>query len=112
MQGKIALEEHFAIEETLGSSEGPHGAAEVWKELKSNLLDIQDTRLARMDKLGIEMAVLSLNAPVLQAMTERKEAAELANRANDFLAEQVVKRPDRFRGFAALAMQVPDLADF
>lgn len=110
MQGKIAIEEHFAMEETLSSSEGPHGASEAWKELRSGLLDMHDRRIARMDKLGIEMGVQSLNAPVLQGMTNRKEAAELAIRANDFLAEQVAKRPDRFRGFAALAMQDPDVA--
>ena len=55
MQGKIAIEEHFAMEETLSSSEGPHGASEAWNELRSGLLDIQDRRLARMDKLGIEI---------------------------------------------------------
>lgn len=110
MKGKIALEEHFAIEETLGSSQGPHGMSDLWKALRSNLLDIHDKRIERMDKLGIEMAVLSLNAPVLQAMTNGKEAAELAIRANDFLAEQVAKRPDRFLGFAALAMQDPEIA--
>ena len=45
MQGKIALEEHFAIEATLGDSQvfGAH----VWKDLSHRLLDIQDTRLAR-----------------------------------------------------------------
>ena len=110
MQGKIAIEEHFAIEETLWGAQGPHSESEAWNELRSGLLDFHDRRLARMDKLGIEMSVLSLNAPVLQAMTDRKQAAELAIRANDFLAEQVVKRPDRFRGFAALAMQDPDVA--
>jgi len=31
-------------------------------------------------------------------------------RANDFLAEQVSKRPDRFQAFAALPMQDPELA--
>ncbi len=110
MQGKIAIEEHFAMEETLSSSEGPHGASEAWNELRSGLLDLQDRRIARMDKLGIEIGVLSLNAPVLQSMTNRKEAAELAIRANDFLAQQVAKRPDRFQGFAALAMQDPEVA--
>ncbi len=102
MKGKIAIEEHFAIEETLSSSQGPHGESEGWKALRRNLLDMQVERIARMDRLGIEMAVLSLNAPVLQAMTDRRKAAELAIRANDFLAEQVAKRPDRFRGFAAV----------
>ncbi len=39
MQGKIALEEHFAIEPTLGDSQvfGAH----VWNELGPRLLDIQ-----------------------------------------------------------------------
>ena len=45
MQGKIALEEHFAIEPTLGDSQvfGAH----VWNDLGPRLLDIQDMRLAR-----------------------------------------------------------------
>src|SRR5436309_747849 len=37
-------------------------------------------------------------------------ANEIAIRANDFLAEQVAKRPSRFQAFAALPMQDPDLA--
>jgi gamma-resorcylate decarboxylase len=110
MKGKIDIEVHFAIEETLVSSQGPHGESEGWKTLRRNLLDIHDERIARMDKLGIEIAVLSANAPVLQAMPDRKQAEELAIRTNDFLAEQVAKRPDRFRGFAALAMHDPDAA--
>ena len=40
MQGKIALEEHFAIQATLGDSQvfGAH----VWSDLGPRLLDIQD----------------------------------------------------------------------
>ena len=66
MQGKIALEEHFAIESTLGDSHvfGSH----VWKDLSHRLLDIQETRLGEMDKHGIEMMILSLNAPAIQAI--------------------------------------------
>jgi 2,3-dihydroxybenzoate decarboxylase len=36
-----------------------------WPELKDRLLDIQDKRLAEMDKHGIEMMILSLNAPAV-----------------------------------------------
>src|SRR5450759_3335532 len=110
MKGKIAIEEHFAMEETLSYSQGPHGESAAWNELRRNLLDMQESRLAKMDALGIEVSIISLNAPVLQAMPDRKKSADLAIRANDFLAEQVSKRPDRFRGFAALAMQDPDVA--
>ncbi len=40
MQGKIALEEHFAVQATLGDSQvfGAH----VWGDLEPRLIDIQD----------------------------------------------------------------------
>jgi gamma-resorcylate decarboxylase len=106
---KIALEEHFAIEETLMDSAG-FVPQDHWLELKSRLLDVQDKRLRLMDQHGVEMMVLSLNAPAIQAMTDPHQANELARRANDTLAAEVAKRPDRFRAFAALPMQEPDLA--
>ena len=55
-----------------------------------------------MDKHGIEMMILSLNAPAVQAVPDPRKATDLARRANDSLAEVVAKRPDRFQGFAAL----------
>ncbi|HEY4139855.1 MAG TPA: amidohydrolase family protein [Pseudolabrys sp.] len=108
MQGKIALEEHFAIQPTLGDSKvfGAH----VWKDLEHRLIDIQETRLAEMDKHGVEMMILSLNAPAVQAIHDTKEAIAVAKQANDVLAENIQKRPARFAGFAALAMQDPEAA--
>src|SRR5271169_2449050 len=108
MQGKIALEEHFAIEATLGDSHvfGVH----VWKDLSHRLLDIQKTRLGEMDKHGIEMMILSLNAPAVQAIHDVKRAIAVAKQANDALAEECRKRPDRFAAFAALPMQDPATA--
>jgi 2,3-dihydroxybenzoate decarboxylase len=108
MKGKIAFEEHFSTPETLIDSERPHGTSEIWPTLKHNLLDMQETRIAKMDKLGIEVAVLSLNAPVLQAMSNTKESIELAIRSNDFLANEMAKNPKRFQAFAALPMQDPE----
>ena len=109
MQGKIALEEHFAIPDTLMDSAG-FVPDSYWPELKERLLDIQDKRLAQMDRHGVEMMILSLNAPAVQAIPDVARANEIAIRANDFLAEQVAKRPSRFQAFAALPMQDPDLA--
>ena len=108
MQGKIALEEHFAIESTLGDSQvfGAH----VWKDLGHRLLDIQETRLGEMDKHGIEMMILSLNAPAIQAIHDPRSAVAVAKQANDVLAAEVGKRPSRFAAFAALPMQDPDAA--
>ncbi len=76
MQGKIALEEHFAIEATLGDSKvfGAH----VWGDLGPRLLDIQDIRLRQMDQHGVEMMILSLNAPAVQAIHDVKEAIAVA----------------------------------
>jgi 2,3-dihydroxybenzoate decarboxylase len=54
--------------------------------------------------------LLSLNAPAIQAIPNTARANEIARKANDYLAEQVAKRPDRFQGFAALPMQDPALA--
>ncbi len=109
MIGKIGLEEHFAIPETLNDSQ-PFVPAEYWQELRSRLIDIQDQRLRLMDESGMEMMILSLNAPTVQAIYDVAKAKEIARRANDYLAEQVARRPDRFQGFAALPMQDPDAA--
>src|SRR5271165_5422642 len=101
MQGKIALEEHFAIAETLGDSRG-YFPDRVWQEVKSRVMDIQDRRLREMDQQGIELMLLSLNAPAVQAIPDKAAAAEIARKANDYLAEQVRKRPDRYQAPAAL----------
>ena len=109
MKDKIGLEEHFALEGTLGDSRNFVGP-ETWRDLRARLLDVQDIRLREMDDNGIEMMLLSLNSPAVQAVTDPKVAAEVARRANDILAEEISKRPDRFKGFAALPMQDPDFA--
>ncbi len=108
MQGKIALEEHVAIEATLGDSKvfGSH----VWPDLSHRLIDVQNTRLREMDKHGIEMMILSLNAPAVQAIHDVNTAIAVARQANDVLADEVRKRPARFAPFAALPMQDPQAA--
>ncbi len=107
MQNKIALEEHFATEESLGDSALFAPEAD-WPELRSRLLDIHEKRLREMDKHGIELMLLSLNAPAVQAIIDPADASDTARRANDFLAEQIARRPTRFQGLAAIAMQNPD----
>lgn len=109
MRGKVVLEEHFALPETVQDSAG-FVPGDYWVELKARLLDMQDRRLREMDVHGIEVMLPSLNAPAVQAIADRAQAIEIARRANDFLAEEVAKRPDRFQGLAALPMQDPDAA--
>jgi 2,3-dihydroxybenzoate decarboxylase len=108
MQGKIALEEHFATPATLGDSQvfGAH----VWGELGPRLTDFHDKRIRLMDESGVEIMIVSLNAPAVQAIHDVKRAIAVAREANDVLATEIAKRPDRFAGFAALPMQDPDEA--
>ena len=108
MHGKIALEEHLAIEATLMDSKV--FGQNVWKELGPRLLDVQEMRLAEMDKHGVEMMILSLNAPAVQAIHDVKRAIAVAREANEVCAEHVRRRPGRFASFAALPMQDPDAA--
>ena len=108
MQGKVAVEEHFRIPETKGSESRYPGA--YWEGLSSKLLDVHDTRLAEMDKTGIEFEVISLNSNAVQGVPDPAQAIALARRANDALAAAVAKRPDRFAGLAAMPMQDPAAA--
>jgi predicted TIM-barrel fold metal-dependent hydrolase len=109
MKGKIGLEEHFAIEETVPDPKGLFPDKE-WAELSRRMVDMHDQRLRLMDHHGMEMMILSLNAPAIQRMPDVDEADRIARKANDFLADVVHKRPDRFQGLAALPMQDPDRA--
>ena len=109
MNGKIGLEEHFGIPDTLHETPPFIGEA-TWVGLRERLLDLQDKRLAEMDRHGMERMIVSLHAPGVQRIDDRRKAIQTARRANDLLAEQIAKRSDRFDGFAALPMQDPDEA--
>jgi len=112
MQGKIALEEHFAIADTINPAHDARYAGwfPAWPDIKRRLLDLSELRLPEMDKHGIELVILSLHNPAVQGIPEANRAAEVARKANDILAEFIAKHPDRFAGFAALPMQDPDAA--
>jgi gamma-resorcylate decarboxylase len=106
MQGKIALEEHYAIEDTLQDSNG-YLPPETWEELSGRLMDIEGRRIDEMDQNGVEMMILSLNAPAVQAIPDRQRANEIARKSNDMLAEWVQRNPGRF---PALPLQDVDMA--
>jgi predicted TIM-barrel fold metal-dependent hydrolase len=109
MIGKIALEEHFGIEDTLRES-AEYAVPGQGNVLERRLLDLDDERLREMDDNGIAFAVLSLNAPGVQSVSDRRKAVDVARRANDTLAAGVARHPDRYAGFAAVPMQDPDAA--
>ncbi len=110
MKGKIVLEEHMALKETLEDSRSFAGGSGKWDEFARQILDLGEERLAGMDENGIEFAILSLNSPAVQAILDTKTAIEVSRRANEKMAEAVAKHPGRYAAFAALPMQDPDAA--
>ena len=109
MKGKIGLEEHFAISDTVDGARGFVDET-AWVDLRARLLDLQDRRLAEMDRHGMEKMIISLHAPGVQRIENKHRAIEVARRANDLLAQEIAKRRERFEGFAALPLQDPDEA--
>ncbi|CAM5645438.1 amidohydrolase [Streptomyces avidinii] len=108
----IGLEEHFVTPELVGYSAGSASILqpEKWREASRRLLDITGERLAEMDAAGLDMQVLSLNSPGIQAETDAAVAVAQAAAVNDLLAGVVADHPDRFAGFAALPLQDPQAA--
>jgi len=108
IQGKIALEEHTAVPESLEGSKAFH--PHDWDEIYDRLVNIHIRMIAEMDAAGVALSLLSINSPAVQGVPDRKLAIEVARRGNDFLAEQVAKRPDRFMALATVPLQDPDAA--
>ncbi|MGE2729566.1 amidohydrolase family protein [Mycolicibacterium vaccae] len=108
----IALEEHFLTGDLAHYSDATRSLAQpqVWQECEKRLFDLAEQRLADMDRAGVDVAVLSLTAPGIQAEPDPRVAVAHAAEANDFLAGLVAANPTRFRGFAALPLQDPDAA--
>jgi len=110
MKGKIAFEEHMAIEETVEATRAFSEDSGHWDDHVRQLLDLGNERLEHMDRTGIEYAIQSLNAPGIQGILDTGEAIKLARKANDKMADAVAAHPDRYGAFAALPMQDPDAA--
>jgi|HubBroStandDraft_6_1064221.scaffolds.fasta_scaffold127483_3 predicted TIM-barrel fold metal-dependent hydrolase len=104
--GKIALEEHFDFAETEKLSYAALGSP----EFRRQIADMGSGRIAEMDRGGVEICILSLVGPGIQAIPNTSQAISIARSANDHLAEQIQKNPKRLRGFAALPMQDPKVA--
>ena len=73
-----------------------------------NLHNIDD-RLAQMDERGIDISVLSFNPPNWY-WADRDLSKQVISVANEMLAKVVAAHPDRLAGYAAVALQHPDLA--
>jgi len=106
----IAIEEHFLTKEVSvewqkypEKDDPTHNLH--FGEIENRLADIGSSRLQLMDETGIDVQVLSLTSPGLHNLGS--ESIHLAIQTNDYVAEIVKKKPDRFQGFATLPMFAP-----
>lgn len=108
----IGLEEHFVTPDLVhyGAAAQAIAQPKAWEDASRRLLDVFDERLALMDETGLDLQVLSLNSPGLQAEPDAATAVAHMREVNDFLAGAMAAHPTRFAGFAALALQDPAAA--
>jgi predicted TIM-barrel fold metal-dependent hydrolase len=111
----ITLEDHFTTPMAHGLLPAPTAARlhhkkefdrQLGHDVDAELLDLGASRLAAMDKAGIDFQVISMTAPGCQGQ-EAETAVPMARDANDRLFEAVKRHPDRFGGFAALPTADP-----
>jgi len=109
---KIALEEHFTLPQLSAYALGPQSSMDeaLYRHFEERLLEFDERRLEAMDQAGIELAVLSVTSPGVQAEPDTQVAIRRAREANDFLAGVIQRRPLRYAGFAHLPLQDPQAA--
>lgn len=108
---KIALEEHFTTADLAGYAPGIAAISSgPFADIRRRLTEFDDLRLAAMDGAGIDLAVLSVTTPGVQAEADPRVAVRRARDANDFLAGVVARHPNRYAGFAHLPLQAVNAA--
>jgi gamma-resorcylate decarboxylase len=114
-EGKIALEEHFYLPSFEaygadgsaldGAGKAHNYDAKYFASVQKRLSDV-NLRLEDMDRCGVERMVVSLTQPGIQGIPDRAIAVDTAKRMNDDLVEHFLAvHPNRFAGFAAVALQ-------
>src|SRR6516164_7869320 len=95
---KIALEEHFLVPgfEIYWSTTVGDVDPNIRDKLRARLGDFGDSRLEAMDRTGIERCVLSIAGPGVQAEPQVDVADRKAREANDVLAREIQRRPNRY----------------
>jgi predicted TIM-barrel fold metal-dependent hydrolase len=109
MISKVALEEHFVPAGLTDVITNPGWSPAAWQRTLDLLTDTEQ-RLEKMDRAGVEIAVLSLGSNGIQDVLEPARAAAVATEVNDALADVVAAHPDRYLGLAALPMLDVDAA--
>ena len=77
--------------------------------IMEKLLDVEGRRIDVMDEAGIDMQVLSIMSPGVQAF-DGETATILAKSINEKLAKIIERNPKRYAGLATIAPQDPKTA--
>ena len=102
------FKEYLKLAETLDTAETRYLKMYYKGPLVERLSDM-DLRLAEMDRFGVDMHLLGIAAPGVQAFAPQL-GGDMAERANDELAKIVKAYPTRFAGLGAVAPQDPQRA--
>ncbi len=78
-------------------------------ELKREFYDLE-SKLSRMDELGIDISILSTAPTLFMYWTEKNGASEFCRRMNDCLAEYIAASNGRIIGLASVPLQAPESA--
>ena len=101
MLGKVALEEAFAIPRLAERTRWWAGLFAVDPDKHAQEMnDIDTIRVKKMEDHGVGMMILSYTAPGVQDVWDQKEAEAFATEINDYVAEKVKVKPDKFAAFA------------
>ena len=117
----ITVEEHFHHPQAVARvlelsgplpSEPDAGFAAFLQDFtpdKDSAERLAGARLAHMDRVGIDVQVVSHGANSPSAL-DHPEAVELCRKVNDGLVQQISEHPTRFRGFATIPLHDPAAA--
>jgi predicted TIM-barrel fold metal-dependent hydrolase len=100
---KIAVEEHFVIPDFLEylANAMPRVTKDEYDRVVAMLSDFGEQRLSAMDGAGVKLAVLSMTGSGVQIERDTQLAIKRARQANDALAAETARRPDRYAGSAS-----------
>ncbi|KAK5084000.1 hypothetical protein LTR70_007302 [Exophiala xenobiotica] len=108
MKGKVAIEEAFALPRFAERTRWWAGLFAVDPEKHAREMnDVDKIRLDYMDKYDVGYKILSYTAPGVQDIWDPKEAQALAVEINDYVADAIKDKADRFGAFATLSMHDP-----
>ena len=101
---KIALEEHFVIPDFLDylANAMPRVTKDEYDRVVAMLSDFGEQRLSAIDGAGVKLAVLSMTGSGVQIERDTQLAIKRARQANDALAAEIARRPDRYAGLPIL----------